>query len=417
MSVGVREAGESWLLEGRIDLLRHWLERLPDEEVASEAPLLLMRGLSLARRTPEQAAPFFDRAARMFHQQGNRDAELFCLGHLALLAATNHQFDGVIRALRRMISLRGLLRSPAERGMLLVLLAGQRLFAGRFGRSLRLSERASRAPLDWSLVWVNSMNLALLRLIRGEWDGALAAVDAALEDRRIARHPYTHHTLRLQRARVLAARGDFKTAAADAQRAAEAFRDYRISVLREIPPIVLGQALSNLGDRNGSRQAFEQAVQQTREGGNRGSEGLARASFAVEQFRWGELEAASREARRAVEALRDPDARGTRLWPWWLLFSLWVLARAGHAEEAWRLAQEQRAWYRQPDAGLAHHTMRLALADLARLAGDEDEARRLARDAWQFAADEDIQSVDRNLGDVLAAATAPLVLRDGVCTT
>jgi DNA-binding SARP family transcriptional activator len=142
--------------------------------------------------------------------------------------------------------------------------------------------------------------------------------------------------------------------------------------------------------------------------------GPTRVQRAVELVHWGETEEAGREARRALDSLAA-GSRWPALMPWLLGQAIWVLARAGDADEARRLAHRHARALTLPDLGLTHFTTQLALADVARIAGDAAEAERFARAAFEHAARAGIRRIEPNLGPLVVPGWAEWAVREGVC--
>jgi len=97
-------------------------------------------------------------------------------------------------------------------------------------------------------------------------------------------------------------------------------------------------------------------------------------------------------------------------------FALWAMARGGAAREAHAIATAKRAAHAMPDLALTHQTVSLALADVAARAGDDAEARRLARTAFEFGAREGIRVVDRFVGAIALPPWAEWAVRENVCS-
>ena len=114
-----------------------------------------------------------------------------------------------LRALRRMITLRGIVTSPAERGTLYSLLAQRRFLMARFGGALSMAERAARLPLDSTTDWFNAMLLVWLRSARGELDAAFAELDRVMQRPEIANYGFMVAGSHLQRARLHLVAGSY----------------------------------------------------------------------------------------------------------------------------------------------------------------------------------------------------------------
>src|SRR5690606_9223553 len=301
---------------------------------------------------------------------------------LGLLHLAALDREGALRILRRAISLRGVLSDPAERGTLLVLLAGRRLLTGRFGSALSLSERAAARPLDPAPLFLNSLNLGLLRGVRGEWELGLAAIRTGLAQVDLAAQPIAHWSLRLLEAQILARSGALEEAARELARIEEAAAEHRIPLLGRMVAQELAVVAARRGEADEARRWLD-ACRARASGG--AAEAVMRAVAALEEVRAGRLAVAARDATRSLELVRARGEPVLAMMPWWTCFALWALGQAGDAAEAWRAARAQRRHFAQPALRLAHHAMQVALADLAARAGDAEEARRIAIEAFALA--------------------------------
>jgi len=403
------EAGPSFLREGRGELLRRWLERLPAELVEAEPELLVTSALSILRRDRPRGFAMLERAARTHRQRGDRTSERRVVALLGLLHLGALQREEALRALRRLVSLRGLLSDPAERGFLLVLVAGRRLLGGRFAASLSLAERAAALPLDPVALFLNSAHLGLLRGVRGEWGAALTALGRGLAGSEPGAQPFSRRSLELLVAQVQARSGAYQQARDTLARLEEDLGRHRRDWLRAMLAQEASYVALRLGDAEEAQRRQDEVC---RYSGGGAVEALMRADAAIHAVRTGQLADAAREAARALELVRAHGDPVLAMAPWWTCFALWAQGRAGDPGGAWRAAHRLRRSFHQPVLRLAHHAMQLALADLALRAGDEREARRIARDAFAFAAREGLQAPDPWVGDLTGPSLAELAVRD-----
>jgi len=406
----IAERGPDWLRTGGGEHLHRWIARLPAKWSNESPALLALQGLATLRHTPQAALPLLEKAANAYARRGDRARERSLAGLTGLLHMAELRREDAIRVLRRVISLRGLVREPTERANLLVLLAGRRLLTGRFTASLALSQRAATLPLEPAMHFLNAMNLALLRGVRGEWQAARTAIDQALARPELDALPFSHWPLRVLRAQVLARSGALVEARLELARVEEALADYEVPWLHELAAQEAGFVASRLGDRDTARRLFETA---TARATGTPSEAMVRTIGAIERIAWGEFDDAAREARRALERSHERGAPLLVVAPWWICFALWALGRAGAADEAWRTAKRWRRHFEQPGLRLAEHAMQLALADLALHAGDAEQARARACEAVAVAEREGLREPDPWIGTLAGPAVAELALRAG----
>ena len=399
--------------EGRVERLRHWLARLPEGLVEATPTLLALSGIASVRTAPQHALPILERASSMYRARGEREQERFLAGYIGVIHLAQMRREEALAALRRMITLRGVVTDPAERGSLYGLLAQRRYLTGRYGGALAMAERAARLPLDASSDWFNAMLLCWLRGIRGEIDAAFREVDRVMQRPEITPYGFTVGGASLLRARLHLLAGSHREALEEAERALACFRDHRITILRAGAATMIGYARSRLGDREDALRYFAQALERT--GGGNAAEGPARVHFAIERFRWGEIDEARNEAQRALDTLGAADARWPALTPWLLCYALWLLSRCGDATAAWRLARRHRASFRLSDFGLTQHTVLLVHADIAQRAGEAAVAQRSAREAFEYGARFGVRMVEPIVGDLVTEEWAAWAIREGIC--
>jgi ATP/maltotriose-dependent transcriptional regulator MalT/DNA-binding SARP family transcriptional activator len=404
---------EAWARAGRGERLRYWLGRLPEGFVELSPALLTLRGLTLLRPEPQSALPQLERAMRMYRSRGERRQERALAGALGTFYMAQMRRDDALRVLRRMITLRGVVTDPAERGGLYTLLAMRRYLARRFGAALSMAQRAARLPLDPATDWFNGQLLSWLYGLRGDLDLALAQAERLLAKPELAAFPLLHFGARLQRARLRLVSGDLGLALEDAERADEALREHRLPMVRELAALVIAHARSRLGDRAAARHWFDEALARAEARGG-GVAGPTRVQRAVELVRWGESQEAAREAHRALESIAAGDQWPTVM-PWLVGQAIWVIARDGDADAAQRLAKRHGRMLEMPDLDLVHWTTQLALADVARAAGATSDAERIARAAFERAARAGIRHVEPNVGALVVPEWAEWAVREGVC--
>jgi LuxR family maltose regulon positive regulatory protein len=408
------EAADPWARAGRSERVRHWLAQLPEGIVERTPAMLALHGLAWIRSAPQDALAELERAMQMYRSRGERTQERALAGTVGVMYLAQLRRDDALRVLRRLITLRGVVTDRAERGGLYVLLAQRRFLTGRWGGALSMAQRAAEMPLDPAALWFNTQLLAWLRAARGEVEVSIEALDRAIERSSIVAHSFFHCGALLHRALLLASHGDPAGALRDATRVEDTFREHRMPLVQEFAALGMARAHSSLGDRATARRWYEDAVQRAAARGG-GAEGPVRAYLAVEAVGWGDDAEAGREAARALAAIGARGDRWSALMPWLFGFALWALARGGDPRRAHEIARSRRRTFSMPDLPLAHHTVGLALADVARAAGDETEARRLARAAFESAARAGLRSVEPLVGRFVTPHWAAWAVREDVC--
>lgn len=407
------ENAEGWSREGRAERVRHWIARIPAEIVDRTAALLALRGVATVRPAPQHALPDLERAMEMYHQRGDRAQERALAGVVGVLYVSQLRRDDALRVLRRMITLRGVLTDPAERGGLYAALAQRRFLVGRRRGAFAMAQRAATMPLEPMTDWFNVMLLAWLQSARGEWEVALREIDRVLARPIVATYPFLQHAGRMLRARIQVMGGASDEALADAERAEEAFRDHRMPLIREMAGLVIGYAKSRLGRRDEARRWYEEVLRRASERGN-GADAPARTQLALDLLTWGEAAEAAREARRALEAFDRAGDRWAMVMPWLDVYALWALACSGDATEAQAIARDRARRREMPELPLTHVTAQLALADVAKRAGDASGASQRARAAFEFAAREGVRKTEPMVGAHVVPTWAEWAVREGV---
>jgi ATP/maltotriose-dependent transcriptional regulator MalT/DNA-binding SARP family transcriptional activator len=407
------EAAETWSRDGRIERVRHWLDQLPPGAVDATPALVALHGLTLLRPAPAQALPRFERAMQLYRTRGERRQERMLAGTVGMLHLAELRRDDALRVLRRMISLRGVLTDPAERGAFFGMLAQRRFLTGRFGGALAMAQRAASFPLDPISDWFNGQLLTWIHGLRGEWDVAQDVIARLLARPEVASYPFLHFGARLQRGRLRLMQGDAEGGLDDALAADEAFRDHRLPLVREMAGLAIAHAHARRGDRDEARRWYDEALRRAQERGGAAS-GPARVQLAADLVRWGEDAEAAREAHRALEALAASGDRWSLFLPTLAGIAIWILARGGDPREAQQLARRHGRALSVPDLRLAHHTLQLALADVAQATGEPAEAERHARASFEFAAREGIRVADPLIGAFVTPHWAEWAVRAGV---
>ena len=247
------ETAGTWTREGRAERVHHWIDRMPVALVDRTPALLAMRGISTLRPTPQHALTDLKRAMEMYRARGDRAQERAIAGMVGVVYLAQLRRDDALRVLRRLITLRGVLTDPRERGSLYVALAQRRYLTGRYRGAFAMAQRAAAMPLDPTAEWFNTILLAWIHTARGDWEVARRELDRVLARPEIVTHPFLHNVGRLMRARLSAIRGDIAGALEDAERAEEAFGDHRMPFVRELAGVFIAYARSRAGDRAAAR--------------------------------------------------------------------------------------------------------------------------------------------------------------------
>lgn len=408
------EASATWARAGRSERVRHWLAQLPGEIVERTPAMLALHGLVWIRATPQDALVELERAMGMYRSRGDRAQERALAATVGIVYLTQLRREDALRVLRRLITLRGVVTDPAERGALYGLLAYRRFLTGRWGGALSMAQRAAAMPLDPAALWFNTQLLAWLRAARGEVDVGIEGLDRTLERSAIVAHSIFHCGALVHRSLLLSAHGDPASALRDATRAEESLREHRLALVQEFAAIAMARAHSGLGDPGTARHWYAEALRRSAARGG-AADGPARAYLAAELVGWGDDAEAGREAARAIDAITTRDDRWATLLPWLFGFALWALARGGDARRAHEIANSRRRTFRMPDLPLAHHTVGLALADIARAAGDDAEAQTLARASFEAAARAGLRAVEPLVGRLVTPHWAEWAVREDVC--
>lgn len=402
---------------GRRSRILDWIMKLPPELRERDAEVVFQSGLALFGRDPERSAALLERATQMFEASGAGAEARSARSALAFL----HLTEGRLEAFRALTSRRALLGAlvtdPAQRGALLVGLAGRAHLAGRFSRSLRLSETAATRPLSPVARWLNISNRVLIHTQRGETKRACALAEEALGDRELSHFVLATQSLRILHAmaRVAAAsREERRLAVADAREAVDALRDLGFERTRMVASLALGQTAAAAGDVEAAGAAFEEAADLTARSGHAALQAAARAGLALVRLRLGDEVGAHEAARASCSAYETLLRRREAVFPWIFARALWVCARTGAAAMAFDLARSHERAMLGHDAPQLAHTAGLLLADVARLAGRRRDAERLACRAWAISERAGLERSELDLVPEVEAETAALALARNV---
>lgn len=405
--------GHEWLERGRFRYIQRWLEELPAELREFEPRLLEMQGMLLTQLDSEEASRLLERAARIHRKRGDGASESAALGALTYHQLTHFDLAGARRTMQRGFRLRRLVADPRARADVYVALAGFSALRRRFGRAIRISERALRKPLSPLSKWFNLLLLGLLYVLAGEPERARRLLDGALEDPAISRRAFAYYSLLLLRSHALARLGDLAAARRDFDAARTGFDDFQLLRFKPAASLVGADLYGLLGDREACEREFEDTVRFATKHGAVALEGLARGQMALRWLQWGERERALAEARRSVDVHERGLADGAIAFPWWLVLSLWVLGRLDDPEQAWQRLLPHRRELGGSGLAMTGVLIQLAAADLAERAGRSDEARTLAREAWQLAERAHVE-LDPFVGSSVAPFAAEEAIRQGV---
>lgn len=402
---------------GRRARILDWIMKLPPELRERDAEVVFQSGLALFGRDPERSAALLERASQMFEASGAGAEARSAWSALAFLHLTEGRLEAFRALTRRRASLKALVTDPEQRGALLVGLAGRAHLAGRFSRSLRLSEAAAAGPLPLVARWLNGSNRILIHAQRGETKRACALAEEALEDRELSRFVLATQSLRILHAmtRVTAAsREERRLAVADAREAVDALGDLGFERTRMVASLALGQTAAAAGDVEVAAAAFEEAADLTARAGHAALEAAARAGLALVRLCLGDEVGAHETARASCSAYETLFRKREAVFPWALARALWVCARTGAAAMAFDVARRHERAMLGHDAPQLAHTAGLLLADVARLAGRRRDAERLACRAWATSERAGLVRGDLDLVPEVEAETAALALARGV---
>ncbi len=185
----------------RRDIVRRWLELLPENLRDTNPDLLYMWGYSQIITNPERASTTIEQAAELFRQTGQYQRELRALSDLAallFLEARESRFAALsmwaVRAANRV-------RDAWSSGAALVCVTAMLYAKGRELAALRVARQAATRPLSPAWHWLLAMISATIELRLGRPDEAMATIDAALrvptidEDDRLRQNLLRLHAL------------------------------------------------------------------------------------------------------------------------------------------------------------------------------------------------------------------------------
>jgi DNA-binding SARP family transcriptional activator len=165
----------------RRDMVRRWLELLPEELRDTNAELLYMWGYGQMVADPNQAAAELERAAELFRTAGQHVRELRVLSDLAALLFLEMRDSRFAGTAMRAVRAANRSRDAWSRGAALVCVTAMLYEKGRELAALRVAGHAAALPLNPAWHWLLAMIAATIELRLGRPDEAIARVTTALQ--------------------------------------------------------------------------------------------------------------------------------------------------------------------------------------------------------------------------------------------
>jgi LuxR family transcriptional regulator, maltose regulon positive regulatory protein len=164
----------------RRDMVRRWLELLPENLRDTNPELLYMWGYSLTVINPERASSTIEHASELFRQSGQFQRELRALSDLAALLFLDAREARFSATALRAVRAANRVRDQWSRGAALVCVTAMLYAKGRELPALQVARHAAALPLNPAWHWLLAMIAATIELRLGRPDDAIARIDGAL---------------------------------------------------------------------------------------------------------------------------------------------------------------------------------------------------------------------------------------------
>ncbi len=213
----------------RRDLVRRWLELLPEPIRDADAELLYMWGYGQMVANPDLAVATLERAAELFRLQGVHQRELRALSDLAALFFLEMRESNFTSTAVRAVRAANRVRDAWSHGSALVCVTAMLYAQGRDLAALRIARHAAMRPLSPAWHWLLTMTAATIELRLGRPDEAIERIDAALRVPQIDEDDRLHQNLLRLQARARFDQGYLAEATTAALQAHRHLGDYQRS--------------------------------------------------------------------------------------------------------------------------------------------------------------------------------------------
>lgn len=378
------------------DRIRAWLESLPVERRERDAELLHMWGWSVAISNPDQALQTINRAAELYHREGNYQRELRALSDVAALIFWEHRPAAFADVCIRAVQAANRVRDTWARGAALTSTAALLYNRGRYDAALRVATHAARHPRSPFWQWLLAMIVSSIHIERGFPEAALVAIGQALEMPQVERDDRLHQNLLLLKALALYQQGHLHEAASVALDAYRRLSVYAQQSVMGVSAAFLALLLAEQGEVEEAMTYLSRARSIANTSGSTALLARTQVIEAYLLYRSGQQSAATAMAldlaryARAVgtEAASESTFRPTpapQSAPdlWLQLYLLVVLGEGGELERAATLASDLVDEMQARGDGLFLASVQIYRAALQQRLGRHDLAQAALRAGWE----------------------------------
>ncbi|MCG8346533.1 MAG: winged helix-turn-helix domain-containing protein [Chloroflexales bacterium] len=208
------------------DIIRRWLDQLPEQIRRNDPELLHMWGWSMAALAPPQATAAISQAAVLYSEQRLYQRELRALSDLAALLFWEDRPSDFADVCIRAVRAANRVRDAWARGAALVSVVALLYSKERYNAALRVASHAATHPRSPFWQWLLSLIVATISVQQGHPNVAISATDETLAMPQIDRDDRLRQNLLRQRALALYQQGHSSEAVELALTAHRRLSDY-----------------------------------------------------------------------------------------------------------------------------------------------------------------------------------------------
>ncbi len=190
------------------DIIRRWIERLPEAIRIADPELLHMWGWSQCALAPALALKAISEAAAIYRAQGLSQRELRALSDMAALLFWEDRPADFADVCVRALQAAHRTRDAWARGTALASVVALRYSRGQYTAALRMTRYAEAHPRSSFWQWLLALIVSDILIQQGHPAAALASIDVALAIPQIDRDDRMRQALLRQRAFALYQQGD-----------------------------------------------------------------------------------------------------------------------------------------------------------------------------------------------------------------
>jgi hypothetical protein len=194
MAALIKRHGDRYFLQiGRLDALRSWLGRLPDEVVSGDPWLMYFQGVSILHGHPAEALDILSRATDTAEKKGDLKCQLRALFLMIAAHTFANNLEKVKETTRRIPVVASLIKSSWSRGVVLVAALSRAVWEDNLRRGAWLSWLSGTVKLDPESQMGRLMFSSMIQFRLGNLSAAKKLIEKALRplypgERTVDRH-------------------------------------------------------------------------------------------------------------------------------------------------------------------------------------------------------------------------------------